>query len=90
MSNLKSGYCPNCNMDIYIHSVNYHTYCAECGHHIALHDMDEKMDRLTALRVLQDLSSCMYPSFDLFGRKTLVINRVDFEKIRAKYLDTKE
>lgn len=50
----------------------------------------EKFDRRTALRVLQDLSSCMYPSFDLYGRKTLVINRVDFEKIRAKYLDRKE
>ena len=47
-------------------------------------------DRQTALRVLQDLSSCMYPSFDLFGIKTLVINRADFEKVRAKYLDRKE
>ena len=47
----------------------------------------EKLDRLTALRVLQDLSSCMYPSYDLYGNKTLVINRDGFEKIRAKYLD---
>lgn len=46
-------------------------------------------DRCTALRVLNDLSSCMYPSFDLYGRKTLVINRGEFEKIRAKYLDRK-
>lgn len=48
------------------------------------------LNRLTALRVLQDLSSHMYPSTDLFGRKTLVINRTYFEKIRAKYLDRKE
>lgn len=46
-------------------------------------------DRRTALRVLNDLSSCMYPSFDLYGRKTLVINRGEFEKIRTKYLDRK-
>lgn len=51
---------------------------------------NEDFDRQTALRVLNDLSSCMYPSFCLFGRKTLVINRVDFEKVRAKYLDRKE
>lgn len=50
----------------------------------------EKLDRLTALRVLQDLSSCMYPNLDLYGNKTLVINRDRFEKIRAKYLDKKE
>ena len=50
---------------------------------------NEKFDRTTALRVLNDLSSCMYPSFDLYGRKTLVINRVDFENVRAKYLDRK-
>ena len=47
-------------------------------------------DRRTALRVLQDLSSCMYPSLDLYGNKTLVIDRDKFEKIRAKYLDRKE
>lgn len=50
----------------------------------------EKIDRRTALRVLQDLSSCMYPSLDLYGNKTLVINRDKFEAIRAKYLDRKE
>ena len=49
-----------------------------------------ELDRQTALRVLNDLSSCMYPSRDLFGYKTLVISRAEFEKIRAKYLDTKE
>ena len=49
-----------------------------------------ELDRYTALRVLNDLSSCMYPSRDLFGYKTLVIGRAEFEKIRAKYLDRKE
>ena len=68
---------------------------------VAISDMDtepgcgnlgttEKYDRHTALRVLQDLSSCMYPSLDLYGNKTLVIDRDKFEKIRAKYLDRKE
>lgn len=47
----------------------------------------EKYDRLTALRVLQDLSKRMYPNFDLFGRKTLVINREKFEEVRSKWLD---
>jgi hypothetical protein len=48
------------------------------------------LDRRTALSVLQDLSSCMYPNYDLYGNKTLVINRDKFEKIRAKYLDRKK
>lgn len=48
------------------------------------------LDRQTALRVLQDISSYMYPDINLFGQKTLVIRRSDFEKIRAKYLDRKE
>lgn len=47
-------------------------------------------DRQTALDVLKDLSAQMYPSYDLFGNKTLVIDRDKFEKIRAKYLDKKE
>lgn len=50
----------------------------------------EKLDRLTALRVLQDISSKMYPDVNLFGQKTLVIRREDFEKIRAKYLDEED
>lgn len=45
------------------------------------------IDRTTALAVLKDLSKCMYPSNDIFGGKTLVINRTDFEAIRKKYLD---
>lgn len=51
---------------------------------------NETFDRHTALRVLQDLSSCMYPSLDLYGRKTLVIRREEFEVVRKKYLDRKE
>lgn len=48
------------------------------------------LDRQIALRVLQDISSYMYPDINLFGQKTQVIRRSDFEKIRAKYLDRKE
>lgn len=47
------------------------------------------MDRNTALSVLQDLSNRMYTNYDLFGKPTLVVNRDDFETIRAKYLDNK-
>lgn len=51
------------------------------------YSQNKRLDRRTALEVLKDLSRDMYPSYDLFGRKTLVINRDDFESIRAKYLD---
>lgn len=44
-------------------------------------------DRDTALAVLKDFSRDMYPSCDIFGRKTLVINRDEFEAIRKKFLD---
>ena len=44
-------------------------------------------DRDTALMVLKEFSRDMYPSCDIFGRKTLVINRDKFEAIRSKYLD---
>lgn len=44
-------------------------------------------DRKTALEVLKDLSKDMYPSHDLFGKPTLVINRDKFENVRKKYLD---
>ena len=50
----------------------------------------KKFNRPTALRVLQDISSKMYPDINLFGQKTLVIRREDFEKIRAKYLDRRD
>ena len=49
----------------------------------------EKYDRRTALRVLQDLSTRMYPNLDLFGRPTLVIDRDKFEEVRKKWLDDK-
>ena len=47
----------------------------------------ETLDRRTALKVLQDLSSKMRPRTDIFDRKILVIDRRDFEEIRARYLD---
>lgn len=50
-------------------------------------DYKFKIDRATALEVLKEFSRDMYPSLDLFGRKTLVINRDKFEAIRKKYLD---
>jgi len=49
-------------------------------------DRDDK-DRSVALAVLKEFSRDMYPSYDLFGNKTLVINRDKFEAIRKKYLD---
>jgi hypothetical protein len=51
---------------------------------------EESFDRQTALRVLQDLSKHMYPNYDIFGNKTLVIRREYFEDVRKKYLDKKE
>ena len=50
----------------------------------------EEIDRDTALAILKEFSRDMYPSYDLFGKKTLVINRDKFEAIRAKYLDRKD
>lgn len=49
----------------------------------------DNFDRDTALSVLKNLSEHMYPSYDIFGTPILTINRSDFEKIRAKYLDKK-
>lgn len=46
-----------------------------------------EFDRKTALIVLQAISHKMYPSLDIFGNKTLVINRYEFEAIRQKFLD---
>lgn len=50
-------------------------------------DENREFDRDTALAVLKDFSRDMYPSYDIFGRKTLVINRDEFEAIRKKFLD---
>ena len=49
--------------------------------------IEERLDRTTALRVLQDLSKRMYSNLDLFGHPTLVIDRPKFEEVRKKYLD---
>lgn len=46
-----------------------------------------EFDRKTALMVLQAISHKMYPNVDIFGNKTLVINRYEFEDIRKKFLD---
>ena len=51
--------------------------------------VERKNDRETALSILKELSRDMYPSYDLFGNKTLVIDRDKFERIRKKYLDEK-
>lgn len=45
-----------------------------------------EFDRGTALAILKDLSWNMYPSYDLYGKKTLEIYRDKFEEIRKKYL----
>lgn len=45
------------------------------------------IDRDTALAILKEFSRDMYPSYDLYGNKTLVIDRDKFEVIRSKYLD---
>lgn len=48
---------------------------------------DPNLDRNTALAVLKELSRAMRPSNDIFGNKTLVIGRRQFELIRRKFLD---
>lgn len=48
---------------------------------------EHSFDRGTALSLLKDLSKHMYPNYDIFGEKTLVIRRDYFEDIRKKYLD---
>lgn len=48
---------------------------------------NSSFSRDTALAVLKELSNDMRPSYDLYGNKTLVIDRDDFEIIRHKYLD---
>lgn len=52
-------------------------------------DQNTKFDRATALMVLQAISHRMRPSHNIFGEKTLVINRYDFEVVRKKFLDKK-
>lgn len=62
----------------------YPTTCKECPYY------NEEFDRDTALSILKEFSRDMYPSYDLYGNKTLVINRDKFEAIRTKYLDRRE
>ena len=52
-----------------------------------INDKSEEFDRATALKVLQALSHKMHPSLNMYGEKTLVISRYEFEVIRRKYLD---
>ena len=47
----------------------------------------ENYDRATALAVLKALSKHLYPSHDLFGNATLVIDRYKFELVRKRFLD---
>lgn len=49
--------------------------------------IEERLDRKTALRVLQDLSKRMSPTLDIFGEASLFISRPNFEVVRKKYLD---
>lgn len=51
-----------------------------------INDRSTEFDRNTALEILKALSKRMYPSHDLFGNKTLVINRNKFEAVRKKFL----
>lgn len=80
--------------DIYS-NVSMEETCPNCG---ALINEDEteyienskrskSFDRNTSLSILKELSRDMRPSYDLFGKKTLVIDRDKFEAIRKKYLD---
>lgn len=55
-----------------------------------INDDSVKYDRKTALAVLNALSKRMYPSYDLYGNKTLVIDRDKFEVVRKKFLDKRE
>ncbi len=54
-----------------------------------IRDILNDLERKTALDVLKDVSKYARPSTDLFGNKTLVIDRDKFEMIRSKYLDKK-
>ena len=55
-----------------------------------INDQSVEFDRDTALAVLKAISKHMYPSLDIFGNKTLVISRHNFEVVRRKFLDKKE
>ena len=61
--------------------------CTEYEYLRVARQEEKNYDRRTALSVLQDLSTNMYPNHDIFGNKTLVIDRDKFEAVRKKYLD---
>lgn len=63
------------------------TTCEKCWNRIIPEEVGAEFDRATALMILKEFSRDMYPSYDIFGKKTLVINRTDFEAIRKKFLD---
>ena len=76
----------------YAHAVKIRDACIE-DKDVIIHKLEIKLkecgpDRNTALSILKEFSRDMHPSTDLFGKPTLVIDRYQFEKIRAKYLDT--
>lgn len=54
-----------------------------------IRDILNDLERKTALDVLKDILKYARPNTDLFGNKTLVIDRDKFEMIRSKYLDKK-
>ena len=51
-----------------------------------INDKTIEFDRDTAVMVLKALVKHMHPSTDLFGNKTLVIDRNRFEAVRKKFL----
>ena len=44
---------------------------------------------MTKTEAMKLENRCVYPNYNMFGHKTLVINRERFEEIRKKYLDKK-
>lgn len=86
--------CTNCRHQQDL--IGTFTYCPNCGAMMRKGDgkfkeFNAEISRNTALAVLKALSNYMYPSNDIFGKKTLVISRSAFESVRKKFLDdTKE
>ena len=90
----KCSECGDSWNDIYS-DISRETECPNCGalihedetEYIENNNRLKRFDRNTSLSILKELSRDMYPSYDLFGKKTLVIDRDKFEAIRKKYLD---
>lgn len=92
----ESGFCVTCEnynnfkLKSIMHPAQAYGYMRYIQKEMWLNDLiDVKYDRRTALAVLNALSEHMYPSHDLFGNKTLVIDRDKFEVVRKKFLDRK-